>query len=192
MRKLNVYAIICMALMRKILIVNSSLALGGAEKLIYELAIFSKKNDIKPTILILDSYQAEYYDEVFKQKKIKVVRTRLQNIKHLRAPLKMFRSIYWSIILKYFANNIFNSIHIIGLYNVYKIKKVVTHRHRFFWHVTNAIQNPNYSYAFDTNYFNNEQDTVVCINAYQVRELKQQYGDSLLSKITLFRLFFND
>jgi hypothetical protein len=182
----------CATFMRKTLIINSSLALGGAEKLIHELATFSEKNNIKPVILILDSYQPEHYDEVFKQKKIKVVRTRLQNIKHLREPIKMLKSIYWLIILKYFANTFFESIHLIGLYNTYKVKNIAAHRHRFFWHVTNAIQNPGYQFDFPESYFDNEQDTIVCINQYQVAELREQYGKVLLSKITLFRLFIND
>jgi hypothetical protein len=178
--------------MRRTLIINSSLALGGAEKLIHELAVFSVKNGIEPVIMILDSYLPEYYDEVFKQKKIKVVRTRLQHIKHLREPIKMLKSIYWLIILKYFANRLFDSIHLIGLYNIYKIKGIANHQHRFFWHVTNAIQTPGYRFDFPESYFDNRQDTVVCINPYQIEELKEQYGKTILSKITLFRLFIND
>jgi len=178
--------------MRRILLINGSLALGGAEKLIYETAVFARKNGIRPTVLILDDYQLQYYDAVFKKEKIKVVRTRLQNIKHFRAPLKMFRSVYWFILLKYFADKVYDSLHVFGLYNIYKINKVACHRHRLFWHVTNAIQSPNYHYNFPESYFDNEQDTIVCINPYQVAELKKQYGKNLLSKIILFRLFIND
>ena len=179
--------------MNKILIVNSSLTMGGAEKLVYELAIFAQKENISATVLILDNYQREYYDDLFKQKNINVIRTRLHKIKHFRAPFKMARSIYWSIKLKFFANKIYDSVHLMGLYNIYKIKDTINHRHRFFWHTTNAIQEKNGSYNFHESYFDNERDTIVCINSYQIDELKQHYDESKLNcKIRLFRLFIND
>lgn len=176
--------------MRKILIVNGSLVLGGAEKLIHELAVFAQQNNIDPTILILDNYNKEYYDPIFKQKKIRVIRTRLSIIKNFRAPLNMLRSLYWSLKLKFFANNVYESVHVIGLYNIYRIKNAFNHNHRFYWHVTNAAQG---AYNFPHTYFDNPNDTLVCINQYQLNELRNHYGDAVFKcKRVLFRLFLND
>lgn len=167
--------------------------MGGAEKLIYELATFAQKNNITPEVLILDSYEQQYYDGVLKQQNIKVIRTRLQNMKHLRAPLKMLRSAYWFVKLKFFAGRLYDSIHVIGLYNIYRIKNNIQHQHRYLWHVTNAIQNAGGIYNFPESYFDDVHDTVICINTYQVDELKRTYAPEVLKcKIKLFGLFIND
>ena len=179
--------------MPKILIINGSLTMGGAEKLIYELAAFAQKNNIVPEVLILDSYEQQYYDQILKQNNVRVIRTRLQSIKHLRAPLKMFKSLYWSVKLRFFANKLYESVHVIGLYNIYRVKNSIRHKHRHLWHVTNAIQNEGGTYNFPENYFDDKQDTVVCVNTYQIDELKSSYAPEVLKcKIKLFRLFIND
>ncbi|WP_413666214.1 hypothetical protein ACEN9X_16710 [Mucilaginibacter sp. Mucisp86] len=176
--------------MRKILIVNGQLVLGGAEKLTYELATFAQKNNIEPTILILENYQKEYYDDIFKQKKIKVVRTRLTGIKNFRSPLRMCRSLYWSFKLKFFAGAIYESIHVIGLYNIYRAKDTIIHNHRFFWHITNAIQG---AYNFPESYFDNANDTIVYINPYQEAEFSNyEKSVPVKCKKILFKLFLND
>ena len=176
--------------MRKILIVNGGLVIGGAEKLVHELAVFAQQNKIVPTILILDNYNQEYYDLIFKQKKIRVVRTRLGVIKNFRAPLKMLRSIYWKLKLKFLANSIYESVHVIGLYNIYRVKDTVDHDHRFYWHVTNAAQG---TYNFPETYFDNPDDTLICINQYQLNELDTHYGNAVFKcKRGLFPLFLND
>jgi hypothetical protein len=176
--------------MRKILIISNNLFIGGAEKLIFELVSFALKNNIKPTVLILDNYNREHYDSVFEDLNVKVVRTRLQNIKHFRSPAKMFRSVCWLIRLKFFADNLYNSIHVIGLYNVDKVIDLLVHRHRFFWNVNNAIQFPDRTYPYSDHIFARENDTIVCINNYQVDEISEQYGKTAIkSKISLFKLF---
>jgi hypothetical protein len=176
--------------MRKILIVNGHLVMGGAEKLVYELAVFARKNNIAPTVLIVDNYVKEYYDPIFKQKKIKVVRTRLSTIRNFRAPLKMLRSMYWSFRLKYFADSVYDSVHVIGLHNIYRAKDFINHSNRFYWHVTNAAQG---SYNYPESYFDTPSDTVVCINQYQESELDSHYGNDVFKcKRALFPLFLND
>jgi hypothetical protein len=176
--------------MRKILIVNGHLVMGGAEKLVYELAVFARKNNIAPTVLIVDNYVKEYYDPIFKQKKIKVVRTRLSTIRNFRAPLKMLRSMYWSFRLKYFADSVYDSVHVIGLHNIYRAKDFINHSNRFYWHVTNAAQG---TYNYPESYFDNPNDTVVCINQYQENELDSHYGNDVFKcKRALFPLFLND
>ncbi|MBK0378207.1 glycosyltransferase family protein [Mucilaginibacter segetis] len=176
----------------RILIVSNLLTIGGAEKLIYELVVFARQNNIEPTILILDNYKVEYYDKIYKEIKVNVVRTRLHNIKHLRAPFKMLRSIYWVLLLKFFTNNFYESVHLMGLYNLYQIKALLKHKHRFFWHVTNAIQCTNGTYDFPSSYFDDERDTIVCINRYQINELIAHYGHALKCNLRLFKLFIND
>ncbi|MGY4537062.1 hypothetical protein ACVW0P_001476 [Mucilaginibacter sp. UYNi724] len=178
--------------MDKILIVSNKLAIGGAERLLMELAIFAQKNSIRPTVLILDNYDIEYYDEVLKNLGIKVVRTRIGAYRHLRAPVKMLRSVYWAIKLKYFAQKYFTSIHTIGLYNVDKVFDTILHPQRFFWNVNNAVQYPNREYSYQQELFGDSNDTIVCINNYQEGELRSQYGDALKTKLVLSKLFIND
>jgi len=176
--------------MPKILIISNNLFIGGAEKLIFELVTFALQNDLEPTVLILDSYHQEYYDDVFSAMHVKVVRTRLKGIRHFRAPRKMLKSFYWLFRLKFFAAGLYDSIHVIGLYNADKVAGVVFHKNRYFWHVNNAIQFPNREYPYQQAIFNNPDDTVVCINAYQPDELNSQFGEgNIRSKIKLFKLF---
>lgn len=164
--------------------------MGGAEKLIYELAAFAQKNNIKPTVLILENYQKEYYDDIFKQKRIKVVRTRLTAIKNFRSPIRMCRSLYWLFKLKFLANSIYDSVHVIGLYNIYRAKDTIIHKHRFFWHITNTIQG---TYNFPESYFDNPEDTIVYINPYQEAEFSDyEKSTPIKCKKVLFKLFLND
>lgn len=178
--------------MNKILIVSNKLAIGGAEKLLFELATFAQENNIEPTILILDSYSKEYYDPVLKSKGIKVVRTRINAAKHFRSPLKMLRSIWWVVKLKYFAGKYYDSVHTIGLYNVDKVFDTIRHKNRFFWNVNNSIQYFNLEYSYQQEIFSNSNDTIVNINKYQENELYQQYGNAIKTKIVLAKLFIND
>src|SRR4051794_10857205 len=106
--------------MGKILIIGNGLGIGGAERLIYELTSFAKANSLKPVILILDNYNREHYDAIFKKMEVKVSRTRITNIPHFRAPVKMLKSIIWALKLKFFARRLYDSIHVIGLYNMDK------------------------------------------------------------------------
>jgi len=163
--------------------------MGGAEKLIHEITQFAKQNNIEPTILILDNYNREYYDPIFEKENIKVIHTRLDSFKHFRAPVKMFTSIYWAIKLKYFAEKYYDSIHIAGLYNVYRILGKIEHPHRFFWHMNNSLQYTNREYNFYGNIFDNPGDTIVCINKYQLDELQQEYSKVLKCKMLLFKIF---
>jgi hypothetical protein len=176
--------------MSKILIVNGGLVIGGAEKLVHELAVFAQKKGIEPTVLILENHNKEYYDSIFKQKKIKVIRTRLTGIKNFRSPLNMCRSLYWSLKLKFLANSIYDSVHIIGLYNIYRAKDTIIHNHRYFWHTTNAIQG---AYNFPESYFDNANDTIVYINPYQEAEFSNyEKNTPVKCKKVLFKLFLND
>ncbi|MGF7074050.1 hypothetical protein [Mucilaginibacter sp. R-33] len=178
--------------MNKVLIVGNKLSIGGAEKLLVELAVFAKKNNMQPIVLILDNYDYEYYDEILKNKDIEVVHTRIRHIKHLRAPRKMIRSVWWVIKLKYFAQKYFKSVHTIGLYNVEKVYDTIIHPNRFFWNVNNSIQYFNMEYTYSQGIFSNSSDTIVNINKYQETELYQQYGEAIKAKMVLSKLFTND
>ena len=178
--------------MDKILIVGNMLKIGGAEKLIFELTNFCKKNNVKPTILILDNFQNEHYDPIYKALNIRVVRTRIGKIKDFRNPLRMIKSLYWKLILRFFSNYFYESIHVIGLYNAEKIVENIKHNYRFFWHVNNRIQFSDQILPYNNSLFGNSNDTIVCINEYQIDEITSQYdGIPLYSKIILFKLFVN-
>jgi hypothetical protein len=163
--------------------------MGGAEKLMFEITQFARQNEIEPTLLILDNYNKEYYDPIFEANNITVIRTRIDSFKHFRAPAKMFTSIYWAVKLKYFADKNYDSIHVMGLYNVYRILHRIEHKRRFFWHVTNNAQYTNREYNFYGNIFDCPEDTIVCINKYQVNELHTEYSNVIKCKISLFKLF---
>ena len=179
--------------MNRVLIVSNTLIIGGAEKLLFELATFAKENKIEPTILILDNYQKEHYDDVLNKIDVKVVRTRINNIKHFRSPVKMLKSIFWTIKLFLFAERLYDSVHVIGLYNVDKVLTQIKHRQRYFWNVNNAIQFLNEEYPYSEDIFKNENDTIMCINNYQLDETYGQYGISnIKSKMVLFKLFIRE
>ena len=176
--------------MPKILIVSDHLLMAGAERLIYEIVTFSRANHIEPTILIVNNYSIEYYDQVYREMKVTVIRTRLNDIRALRSPVNIIRAIYWRLKLRYRSKETYQSIQVIGLYNADKILDIVRHPNRFFWHVNNAIQYFEEIYPFPPVIFENEADTVICINPYQAEELDAQYGnDNIRSKIKLFKLF---
>jgi hypothetical protein len=176
--------------MGKVLIIGNRLSIGGAERLIYELVCFAKVNSLIPVLLILDNYDKEFYDDILKKMNVKIVRTRLTNILHYRAPIKMLRSMIWVLRLKLFVDRFYDSIHVIGLYNMDKGLLNMTHDKRFLWNVNNVIQFNNREYPFSGEIFKNPKDTIICINSYQVDELKEQYGDiNIKSKIILFKLF---
>ncbi|MCQ6957275.1 hypothetical protein [Mucilaginibacter aquariorum] len=178
--------------MGKILIISNKLSLGGAEKLAVELALFAKKNDIEPTVLILENYGNEHYDTILKEQDIKVIRTRIKHIKHFRAPLKMAISAWWAIKLKYFSGVFYDSIHVIGLYNIDAVLNNVIHQHRFFWNVNNSIQYHNKEYPYQREIFANKHDTIVNINEYQAGELYDQYGkEAIKTKMVQAKLFVN-
>ena len=176
-------------LMDKILIVSNLLRIGGAEKLIYEIVCFAKQQNIEPVILILDNEQEEHYDAIYRELNIGVTRTQIKDIRNLRAPLKMFKSIFWRIKLRYFAERFYKSVHVVGLYNVNKIYEGLPHQHRFFWNVNNVVQFFDRTYPYSADFFSDKNDTIVCINKYQITELNSQYGDFLKSKLSLFKLF---
>ncbi|MFD0765439.1 hypothetical protein ACFQZI_11300 [Mucilaginibacter lutimaris] len=178
--------------MNKILIISNRLGIGGAERLLLELATFAQKSNIDPTVLILDNYLQEHYDAILKAKGVKVVRTRINAIRHFRAPLKMMRSAWWAVKLKYFASNYYDSVHTIGLYNVEKVFDTVLHPHRYFWNVNNAVQYTNREYCYQQEIFGNTKDTIVNINKYQERELRSQYGKAIKAKLVQTKLFIND
>ena len=178
--------------MDRILIVGNLLKIGGAEKLIFELTTFCRKNNVKPTILILDNFQTEHYDSIYNSLNIKVVRTRIGEIKNFRAPMRMIKSLYWKLLLRYFANFFYKSIHVIGLYNAEKVNENIAHNHRFFWHVNNRVQFSDQILPYNDRLFGNAKDTIVCINKYQIEEIANQYqGIPLFSNIILFKLFVN-
>ncbi len=174
--------------MNEVLIVSDHLLMAGAERLIYELVCFARDNQLRPTVLIANNYSREYYDDVFQRMNIRVVRTTLNGIRKLRNPVNVLTALYWRIQLRYFAAKRYQSIQVIGLYNAEKAWSI-SHPHRFFWHVNNAMQHENEAYPFPSYIFSNTEDTVLCINRYQVEEINRQYGENLKCKMSLFKLF---
>lgn len=154
---------------------------------------FAKANGIEPDILILDNDQKEYYDDIYRKLGVSVTRTRLGNIRHFRAPVKMLKSLFWITRLKFFARSRYASVHIIGFYNIYQVIDRLTHPQRFFWNVNNVIQFPERRYPYPVDYFVNANDTIVCINRFQPTELFEQYGaDAIKANLTQFKLFINE
>ncbi len=165
--------------------------MAGAERLIYELCQFALHNNCKPSILIANNYNVEYYDSVFKALGIKVVRTTLTGTAKLRNPAKILYSLFWQLKLKHFAGLCFKSLHIIGLYNA-KRNANTNHPNRVLWHVNNAVQYFDGTYDFDKEIFSNADDTIICINEHQLKELSAQYEGAIKCKIVLFKLFLAD
>ena len=163
--------------------------MAGAEKLIHEIVSFSKNKGLQPTVLIANNYSIEYYDAVFGELGVPVVRTTLNGIRKLRNPVNIAKALYWRIKLKYFANNSFKSVQVIGLYNVAKVFNTVDHGTRFFWHVENAVQHIKGKYPYPGSLFSKADDTIVYINQYQIEELAQQYGDTMKCRRLPFKLF---
>jgi hypothetical protein len=176
-------------MMGKILIVNYGLGIGGSEKLVYELACFALKNNIQPTILIPDKYNSEYYDPILRKMGAIVIRTRLDGLRSLRNPEKIFKALYWKIKLLYFCND-FNSVHIVNLHMAERIKHLINNNKRYYWHVVSAIQFPGNKLNISPTLFDNPKDTVVFIDDSQVDEIEQQYGNIKCNKMR-FKLFLN-
>ena len=176
--------------MKKILIINTTLMIGGGEKLINELASFALKNDIEPTVLIPDSTGQEYYDSILKEKGVKIVRKNISTIARMRNPVNMMRSLFWKLKLKYFLNG-YNTVHIINLHNAVKFYNSIKHRRRYFWHIANAIQYNNRLYDYNPLIFSHPSDTIVYINKEGKDEIQQQYG-IINSKEIVFKLFLNE
>jgi len=164
--------------------------MAGAERLIFELVAFARSNQLEPVIFILNNYATEYYDAIFMEMNVKVIRSRLGSVKALRSPFNILRAFYWNFILKKLANRFYKSVQVIGLYNAAKAYKLVSHVHRVFWHVTNAAQHLDHTYPIPVEIFNNPDDTIICINPYQVDELYTQYGrENIRAAVKLFKLF---
>lgn len=179
--------------MRKVLIVSDHLMMAGAERLIFELVRFCQQNQLKVVVLIVNNYNLEYYDPIFKKMGVAVIRTTLQGVRKLRNPMNFVRALYWITILKYFASRRYRSIQVIGLYNVPKVIGTISHPKRFFWNVTNAIQFENERFPFPEHIFQNENDTIIHINTYQADELVAQYTDERIKcKMRFFKLFTAD
>jgi len=175
--------------MPKILLINHCLRIGGAEKLLYELAIFAKKNNIKPYILIFDNYEKEYYDPLLEEVGAVIIRTRLTSIFKLRHPVRLLKAILWRLRLKYFASE-FKTIQFMNLAHTEKIRGFINHKEIFSWHVVNSIQYPDYSLPYAPELFTNDHDKVIYINEYQSAEIENQYGKIKLQKLN-FKLFLN-
>lgn len=173
----------------KILFVNYCLALGGAEKLLYEVVKFVSSRNCELTVIIPNNLEEEYYDDILKKHKVKVVRIHLGSIKQVLKK-KHLKSIYWYFKLRFGLQN-FKTLHIFNLTIVNRYIRYFPHPQRYFWHITNNIQYPNNRYTFDKNIFDNKDDTIVYINQYQNNEIEEEYGYIKLKKIN-FKLFLNE
>jgi len=176
--------------MKKILIANFCLEIGGGEKLVFELVQFALENNMKPTVFIIDNYRKEYYDSVYKKMHVRVIRTRLDHIFSLKDPFKFLRALYWKIKLIYFASATYNSVQVVNLFTADKIREHIRHKKRFFWHIGNAIQYPDRRYTYSKEVFSNPDDSIVYINRYQQQEIEAQYGQIGARQVG-FKLFLN-
>lgn len=173
--------------MNRTLIVNSTLSIGGGEKLVYELALFAKENNIQPTVLILNNMKLEYYDEILKSIGVNVVRIPLDRISKYRNPIKLAYFYWWRFLLRN-PLGIFNSVHIINLHNAQRFYDSIQHSRRFFWHIANAAQYPNRLYDYEPKIFNQPTDSIVYINDYEKEEIREQYG-KIKAKEIMLKLF---
>lgn len=167
--------------------------MAGAERLICELAAFALSVKLQPVVLIANNYNIEYYDAILKKMDVNVIRTTLQGIKFLRNPINFLKALFWQIKLKHFAEKTYDSVHVIGLYNVPKVQYAIIHSNRYFWHVGNAVQYFDAKYPFPESIFKNEGDTLIYINPYQENEIIKQYGkDNIKCKVQIFKLFLTE
>lgn len=181
----------------KILIVNHCLILGGGEKLVFEICMFAQKNNIKPIVVIANNLNKEYYDDVFQQNKIQVIRIILGIKQALRNLLKHptfknLKCLYWNVIFRFFLPYYFQSVHLNNLRFIerYYYHKFL-HKNRFFWHVENNCQFENQKYPCSEKLFQNPNDTLIYINKYQKDEIHKQFGNIKCKEI-LFKLFINE
>lgn len=177
--------------MPRVLIISNHLLMAGAERLIYELVHFSHQNNLKVTVLIANNYNTEYYDPILTEMGVEVVRTTLQGTWKLRNPVNLTRALYWNIKLKYFAERAFESVQVIGLYNVSQMFNIVKHPRRLFWHVDNRVQYNESKFNYPEFIFSNAQDAIVFINKYQPGELHAQYTGIKCSTLD-FKIFLSD
>ena len=173
----------------KILIVNNSLQIAGAEKLVYEICKFAKNSNIHPTVLIPYRLEEEYYDQLLKKENVKVVRVHIIGIKKA-FKTKNLKCIYWNILVRFGLRFKFNALHFINLNIASLYHKKFNYPSKNFWHVGNKIQFPNQQYPFRPDLFSNENNNIIYCNSYQIEEIKAQYG-KIKSKEILFKLFLN-
>ena len=158
--------------------------------MVHELVSFAVKHNIKPTVLIPDEYNKEYYDEIFAKMNVPVVRTSLTKIHRLRNPVNLIKAIFWRIKLKYFINREFDSVQFINLIMMENVGKYTRHSNRFVWHITNSAQYPGGKYIYPKSILANPNDSIVYINNYQEEEINKDYADVKVRQIS-FKLFLN-
>lgn len=175
--------------MSEILFVHHTLQLGGGEKLIKELVDFSIKNSIRPTVVIPDKLEEEYYDSYLKSVGVKVVRFKVYKKSELISCL-FSKHAYWNFYARYALQRKFKTVHFVNLGIGSQYYYVFRHARRKFWHVGNAIQYDNRRLPFYNKIFQNASNEIICINKFQIKEIIQQFKPKC--KITTFKLFLND
>lgn len=178
-----------MDMKNKVLIINYSLQLAGAEKYLFEICKFALSNNIKPTVVIPDTDKTEYYDDILKQYDIKIVRVKIDRIKTLFKQGD-FKALYWNFVFRYLAGKLYKTLHIINLSVVNKYYSKFKHPNRVFWHVTNNIQYPDAQYNYKDIIFTNDKDVIVYCNSYSKKEIRSQYKH-VKCKEVIFKLFLN-
>lgn len=176
--------------MPKVLIVNFCLSVGGGEKLVYELVNFALKNGKQPVILVPNNFNKEYYDPIFKNMGVKVIRTRLAEITSLRHPVNILKAIYWRLRFQYFSKKEFSSVHVVNLSTAEMVHDIIPHNNRYYWHIGNVMQYVEGEIPYERRMFSNPDDTLVMINRYQEIEFNQRYGDLPCKRIH-FKLFLS-
>lgn len=174
---------------QKILIINNTLDLGGGEKLLVELCKFAIKNNIEPEVLIVNNLNEEFYDRILGNMNVKVFRKNLITRKKLF--LSIFdRFFFYNVKLRYLLNKNYAKVHFLNLATNSHASQFFNHKKKFFWHIGNNVQYPKQITPCLQSVLYDEDNTIVCINDYQVNELIEQFGN-VDCKIVRFDLFLN-
>ncbi len=175
--------------MKRILIVNQTLMVGGGEKLLYELVVFALSQGYKVDVLILDNFREEYYDQILTDLGASIHRIP----SNWRKMKKTWYFLKWHIRLRYFLKNKYSSTIIINLDFSKKVLRLIRKPNSIhIWHISNLAQYRfnNNLLPYDKNILKNETYNLWLINKYQKEELEEQEGE-IKCKIHDFKLFLN-
>ncbi|MCA5004111.1 hypothetical protein [Sphingobacterium bovistauri] len=174
---------------KKILIVNYFLGIGGAEKYVFELTKFLVSHNIRPIIVIPNRKDQEFYDRLFEEQKVKVLRVDVCSFKILLKNFD-FRSIYWNILFRFLGNVFFTKVHFMNLVIADRYMPFFNISRKVLWHITNKIQYEGRRYTFRPEIFEDNSNLLVYINKYQENEIHESYN--VKCREVHFKLILND
>ncbi|MDR2121883.1 MAG: hypothetical protein LBP34_02045 [Flavobacteriaceae bacterium] len=168
---------------------NSTLMVGGGEKLLYELALFARSQGYGVDVLILNNFRKEYYDDILTDLGVGVYRIS----SHKHNILKHPSNFKWKMTLKYFLAKKYSSTIIVNLSFAKKVLDMIRKPNNIhIWHISNIAQYKHIDnrFPYDESILKDERLNLWLINKYQKEELEAQYGQ-LKCKIHEFKLFLN-